>query len=250
MRLLIALLFALFVVPNHAATAVVRDGDTIQIHGTIYRLASVDAPEYDQVCIDEFADPLACGVAARDQLVALIGKREVRCQDLGPDKIFAKWRRGICNVEGEPSSLNRLMVRNGFALGTDASGDGRFKAEETDARSANAGLWNGCFAAPQDFRHGDRHAALLGAACRSDKDRELRDALFPSETTAPPGCTIKAKFALRAQVTGNVGVYQLQGCRAYPTTTRPDRWFCTEEDAQAAGFRRAYNCRAGSRRGG
>jgi hypothetical protein len=27
--------------------------------------------------------------------------------------------------------------------------------------------------------------------------------------------------------------------------TKPDRWFCSEDDAQAAGFRRAYNCRAG-----
>ena len=26
--------------------------------------------------------------------------------------------------------------------------------------------------------------------------------------------------------------------------TKPDRRFCSEEDAQAAGFRRAYNCRA------
>ena len=30
--------------------------------------------------------------------------------------------------------------------------------------------------------------------------------------------------------------------------TKPDRWFCSEEDAQAAGFRKAYNCRATDRR--
>ena len=52
----------------------------------------------------------------------------------------------------------------------------------------------------------------------------------------PPRCTIKAKFAVRARVTGNVGIYHLQGCRSYPATTKPDRWFCTEDDAQAAGF--------------
>ena len=59
-----------------------------------------------------------------------------------------------------------------------------------------------------------------------------------------PSASIKGKLAVRARVTGNVGVYHLQGCRSYPGTTEPDRWFCTEEDAQAAGFRKAYNCRA------
>ena len=58
----------------------------------------------------------------------------------------------------------------------------------------------------------------------------------------PPGCRIKGKLAMRARVTGNVGVYHLQGCRSYPALTKPDRWFCSEEDAQAAGFRKAYNC--------
>jgi methylphosphotriester-DNA--protein-cysteine methyltransferase len=59
----------------------------------------------------------------------------------------------------------------------------------------------------------------------------------------PSGCGIKGKYALRARVTGNVGIYHLQACRSYPALTRPDRWFCSEDDAKAAGFRKAYNCR-------
>ena len=59
----------------------------------------------------------------------------------------------------------------------------------------------------------------------------------------PPGCSIKGKFAVRARVTGNLGIYHLQACRSYPGLGNPDRWFCSEEDAQAAGFRKAYNCR-------
>jgi hypothetical protein len=84
----------------------------------------------------------------------------------------------------------------------------------------------------------------LGGSCRTDKDREIRDVLFPDHPAMPSGCSIKAKLAIRARVTGNVGIYQMQGCRNYPALTKPDRWFCSEEDAQAAGFRRAYNCRA------
>ena len=33
------------------------------------------------------------------------------------------------------------------------------------------------------------------------------------------------------------------GLRVFKAT-KPDRWFCSEEDAQAAGFRKAYNCRS------
>ena len=60
----------------------------------------------------------------------------------------------------------------------------------------------------------------------------------------PAGCNIKGKYAVRARVTGNLGIYHLQACRSYPGLSKPDRWFCSEEDAQAAGFRRAYNCRS------
>ena len=64
----------------------------------------------------------------------------------------------------------------------------------------------------------------------------------------PPGCPIKGKLAVRARVTGNVGIYHLQSCRSYAGLTKPNRWFCSEDDAQAAGFRKAYNCRSLRRR--
>jgi methylphosphotriester-DNA--protein-cysteine methyltransferase len=54
-----------------------------------------------------------------------------------------------------------------------------------------------------------------------------------------PGCTIKGKFVLRAKITGHRGIYHMEGCRSYQRTKSPDRWFCSEADAQAAGFRRA-----------
>ena len=90
---------------------------------------------------------------------------------------------------------------------------------------------------------GKKDGALRGSACRTDRDRQIRDALFPEDLAQPPSCNIKGKFAVRARVTGNLGVYHLQGCPSYAGTTEPDRWFCTEDDAQAGGFRRAFNCR-------
>jgi endonuclease YncB( thermonuclease family) len=243
MRLLLAILATLLTSSSWAAEPVIKDGGTIQLADTTYRLDGIDAPEFDQICVDDHADPWTCGVEARDQLAKLIGKREVRCRDLGADPTTGKRRIGICTVEGENTSLNQNMVREGFALNFEPAAKGRFKADETAAKEALAGLWKGCFAAPAEFRHWQKTATLLGTACRNDKDRELREILFPDDTAMPPGCSIKGKFAVRARVTGNVGIYHMQGCRSYAGTTKPERWFCSEDDAQAAGFRKAYNCR-------
>src|SRR5690349_19128084 len=62
--------------PGSAANAIVRDGHTIQIGEAIYRLDGIDAPELDQICIDDHADPWTCGLEAREQLSKLIGGRE------------------------------------------------------------------------------------------------------------------------------------------------------------------------------
>jgi endonuclease YncB( thermonuclease family) len=227
-----------------AATATARDGGTIQVGNVIYRLDGIDAPELDQTCIDDHADPWACGLEARDRLSALIGGREVRCETSGTKPSDKKRRLGLCTVVGESRNLNQLMVREGFGLMSDPAGNNRLKEEQATAKDKRQGLWKGCFVAPQEFRRGRKGGPLLGEACRVDKDREIRAVLFPSDNPMPPGCSIKGKFAVRARVTGDIGVYHLQGCRSYPGLTKPDRWFCSEEDAQAAGFRKAYNCRA------
>ncbi len=227
-----------------AANATVRDGGTLQLGNVTYRLDGIDAPAFDQLCIDDHADSWTCGIEARDQLTKLIGGRTVRCDDLGVDPSYKKRHLGVCKVEGESTSLSQLLVRQGFALNVEASATGRFKADEARAKDDRQGLWKGCFVAPAEFRVGRKDGALLGGSCRTDRDREIREALFPDDLAMPPGCNIKGKYAVRARVTGNVGIYHLQTCRSYPALTKPDRWFCSEEDAQGAGFRKAYNCRS------
>ena len=149
-----------------AGNAIVRDGGTLQLGSITYRLDGIDAPPVDQSCIDEHADAWACGTEARDQLAKLIGDRQVRCDDLGADPVFKKRRIGVCKIEGDPTSLSQLIVRNGFALNVGASASGRFKSDEARAREDRQGLWKGCFVAPQDFRRGKTDGSLLGGACR------------------------------------------------------------------------------------
>ncbi|UFZ07040.1 thermonuclease family protein [Bradyrhizobium ontarionense] len=230
--------------PATAASAVVRSGDTIQLGDSVFRLDGIDAPEVDQLCIDDHADSWNCGVEAREQLTRLIGGRSVRCDDLGPDKPLKTRRIGICTVDGDKMSLNQQVARAGFAVSADPAAKYRGKDDIAAARETLSGLWKGCFVAPGEFRTDKKDGVLLGASCRADRDREIRAALFPDAPAMPPGCSIKGKFAVRARVTGNIGIYHLQGCPSYPATTEPDRWFCSEDDARAAGFRRAFNCRA------
>ena len=230
-----------------AANPTIKDGSTLQLGSVTYRLDGIDTPALDQVCIDEHADAWTCGVEAREQLTRLIGGRAVRCDDLGIDPTARKRHLGVCTVEGETTSLSELLVRQGFALNVEASATGRFKPDEARARENRQGLWKGCFVAPQEFRRGKKDGTLLGGSCRADRDQEIREVLFPVDLAMPSGCNIKGKFAVRARVTGNLGIYHLQACRSYPALTKPDRWFCSEEEAQAAGFRRAYNCSAGMR---
>ncbi|MBA2402845.1 MAG: thermonuclease family protein [Bradyrhizobium sp.] len=242
--LIVALLLAsLPASPVWAATATVRDGGTLQLGNATFRLDGIEAPAFDQLCIDEHADSWTCGIEARDQLAKLIDGRAVRCDDLGADPTFKKRRLGVCKVEGEATSLGQLLVREGFVLNVESSPTGRFKTDEARAREDRKGLWKGCFIAPREFRLGKKDGTLLGGSCRADRDQEIRAVLFPEDFVMPSGCNIKGKFAVRARVTGNLGIYHLQACRSYPGLTNPDRWFCSEEDAQAGGFRRAYNCR-------
>src|ERR1700761_6435015 len=91
----------LFVAPVSAANAIVKDGNTIQLADVTYRLDGIDAPELDQTCIDDHADPWTCGVDARDALAKLVGGHVVRCEDRGPDPATKRRHLGVCTVAGE-----------------------------------------------------------------------------------------------------------------------------------------------------
>jgi endonuclease YncB( thermonuclease family) len=242
MRTLIVALLLATAGPGLAAEIAVTDGDTFQLDRTIYRLDGIDAPEIDQTCLDRRGDVWPCGVAARDRLSAHIGKRAVRCEDKGPDPVYKHRQLGICSIEGEATTLNAWLVREGWAIKLEPSAKGRFAAEEADARDSRRGLWDGCFADPRDLRGWNlNRARLVGAGCEFGRQNRTREKLFRVDTAMPPGCPIKAKLALRA--VGYEGIYHLPECGSYQRLKRANRWFCSEQDALAAGFRKALTCR-------
>jgi len=241
---LAVILVLMGVEPSLAEEVIVHDGHSLTLGNARYRLHGIDAPELDQVCLDESGGVWACGIQARERLKEFIGGRQVHCDDKGPDPSLPQRRRiGECRVPGEEITLHQWLVRQGWALNFEPYAKGRYEAYQEQARVSLTGLWKGCFATPQDFRLGNkRKANLLGASCAALDDQRKRNLLFPDRPAMPPGCTIKGKFALRAQITSHRGIYHMEGCRSYERTKSPDRWFCSEADAQAAGFRRAYVC--------
>src|SRR5450759_4449928 len=90
----------------------VVDGDTLAIGATKVRLEGIDAPETDQVCLNANGVHWACGIDARDQLVAHIAGREINCNSHGTDA----YRRTltVCYLAGE--DLNGWLVQQGWAL--------------------------------------------------------------------------------------------------------------------------------------
>ncbi len=141
---------------SHTGRPRVSDGDSLMFGGEKVRLLGLDAPEIEQMC-RKSAGEYACGRQARDALVGFIGGREVVCTGRQRDRYGRLL--GSCRAGGE--DVNARMVESGWAV---AYGD--FEAEEATARQNGAGLWDGSFERPRDWReqHGgmaeSEHAGL------------------------------------------------------------------------------------------
>ena len=104
-----------------------------------------------------------------------------------------------------------MNALNGVALSTVMeAGEREKEPDEAEARGKGKGLWQDCFVRPQSARRANKNTAdLLGAACGKRRSAEIRDMLFPSNPAMPVSCSIKGKFAVRAQFTGHRGIYHL-----------------------------------------
>jgi endonuclease YncB( thermonuclease family) len=223
------------------AATIITDVNTLISNDVIFRLDGIEGPQTDQVCLDDKGAKWLCGIAARDGLREWVGARTVRCDDKGPDRAFKKRQIGVCRVGDEKTSLNQWLVREGWALPTVSKN--RLPADQDSARDNRKGLWKGCFVSPEALRRLTISTAkLLGAACPKSNSWPVREMLFPDSPAMPAGCPIKGRAALRAQVAGDRGIYHLESCGSYRRTKNPHRWFCSEEEAQAAGYRKSYTC--------
>ena len=187
----------------------VIDGDTISIGETRVRLEGIDAPESGQTCRRKWIGSWPCGAVATEALTRFVENRTVSCEPRGLDKYGRTL--AVCFVDGR--DINAQMVRQGHAWAFVRYSQS-YVNEEALAKAESLGIWQGESQAPWDYR-AQRWAA--------------------AEQKAPEGCAIKGN------ITKNGKIYHMPWSPWYAQikieTDKGKRWFCTEAEALAAGWR-------------
>ena len=152
----------------------------------------------------------------------LIGHNPVRCEVSRRDKYGRAI--GACFVNGR--DLQQELVRQGLALAYRKYST-RYVTTEDEANEAQRGMWSGSFIEPWRWR---RHQKGRGT---STHRRQPRTA--PSQSAG--ACIIKGN------ISANGRIYHVPGGKYYDRTrideSRGERWFCSETQARAAGWRRS-----------
>ncbi len=195
-------------------SAQVIDGDTLEIESEHIRLLDIDAPELAQTCIATIEQLHRCGEAAADALAARIDRSPVTCRwdsrdDYG--RVLAH-----CLVDNE--DLSAWSVRTGWSFAF-VRYSTRLVEEERAARRERLGIW---------------------AADEVEEPWTFRQTRWnKAAEDAPDRCAIKGNVNAKGE-----RIYHLPWSSRFYGRTRIDtskgeRWFCTENEAQAAGWRPA-----------
>jgi hypothetical protein len=175
------------------------------------RLAGIEALERDQKCNRNGGKKFNCGEAARNALEKLVRVKPVSCT-LGTKDDTGR-QLATCTVEGQDIAAS--LVKDGHAF-AEAGLFAKYGTQEAEARAAKAGLWQGDNERPSAYR-----AKQWDVAKKS----------------APDGCPIKGAISSSGKV------YVLPWAPDYGSvrikTERGERWFCSESEAQSAGWKLA-----------
>ncbi len=192
----------------------VTDGDSLRIGTTRIRLHGIDAPELAQTCRDGRGRDWACGIWARSELDALTRGARILCTGRDTDR----YGRIVADCTADGQDLAEALVSRGAAIAFRRYGLDHVAAEDA-ARRAGRGLWAGSFDPPDAWRAALRVSEVQPVAADQD-------------------CAIKGNIARNGEK-----VYHVPGQRDYDATSinarQGERWFCSEAEARAAGWRRA-----------
>ena len=191
-----------------AGEARIIDGDTIEIYGTTYRINGIDAPEAGQRCATS-AGPWRCGDEAINKIAEIAEGKGARCEPHSEDG----YGRTIATCYVGDLDIGAEMVRTGFAWAF-VKYSPVYIEQEAAARAAHLGIWQGDAQPAWDYR-AERWAT--------------------AEQTAPEGCPIKGN------ISKNGHIYHPPWSPWYSRTkineAKGERWFCSEAEAVAAGWR-------------
>jgi len=219
------LLSMLLAAPGNTFSGVghAKDGDSLMVGEREVRLFGIDAPEWDQTCKRGGQD-WACGQDAAEELSRLVTGQEISCVAVDTDE----HGRTVAQCTAHGVEVNRAMVVSGYAVAYRHYSTAYVSAEE-GAKVNKRGIWAGTFEMPSQYRHEEFSQPVQS---RPSRQRPVRMTASHSSQQPSGGCVIK----------GNRGshgwIYHLPGMPYYEQT-RAEQVFCTEAEAQAAGYRRA-----------
>ncbi len=220
----------------------VVDGDTFKVNGTTVRLHAIDAPETDQMCGDATSPAWPCGAWVRDKTHEMFEGRMARCIATDTDRYGRTVAK--CSVDGR--DVGETLVSKGLAFAYREYGMDYDLVEKGAAVNAR-GLHGTGIMSPAAFRSAQR------AKTRPNKVRNNAGAktvtvnrgTSPKRSLLPnainPACKIKGNISLNS----GERIYHVPGQDYYAKTRisvgKGERWFCSESEARAAGWRKARN---------
>lgn len=199
----------------------VIDGDTFTIlDGPKVRLIGIDAP-----------DENGCYFASSTEyLKSLIENTKIKLEkDISGTDEYGRLLRYVIlpssNAIENNILINEKMIREGYAVRQQKSPDNRYRdlfaTAEAEAKKLEKGLWNAC---------------KVASTTLANEEREID--LGPPF----PECTVKGNISEK----GYGKTYLIPGCDNYEKVKIDERkgeqYFCFEDDAIEAGFRKAENC--------
>lgn len=211
--------------PAIVGAARVVDGDTVRIGSVRIRIQGIDAPEMDDSCRRADGSHWDCGAWATEVARERFGGRRLVCHDLGErsyDRVVARCMDGEEDFAAVMLDKGAARACERFALRHPHSQE--YMSLEDRAAAAGRGIFDGTPPPRAGFCETRR------AEERTEERAEVQ--------LAAGDCVIKGNIN-----TAGERIYHLPGQAHYDRVViRPElgqRWFCSEEEAEAAGWRRS-----------
>lgn len=232
----------------------ITDGDTIKvwINGVRQpvRLLGVDTPESRKP-----NTAVACfAKEATSRMQSLVQSKQVHLV-ADPTQVdrdrYHRLVRYVVLPDG--TDVSQAMIAGGFGREyTYAAAYGKqdtFRTAQTQAKSAKLGLWGACsydaaFNPASAVPSATAPAPFVPPSTSTQPPAPRPTARPTARPTTPPpaaepaGCSIKGNINSEGEK-----IYHLPGQSAYDktkiTTSKGERWFCSEQEARDAGWRRA-----------
>lgn len=208
--------------------ASVVDGDTIEIHGERIRFNGVDAPESSQTCGDGGGKAYRCGASAANALDEFLSTSSpTRCEFIERDR-YGRFVGDCYRADG--TSVQEAVVRSGWAMDWPLYSNGAYAGQQEAAKAERFGIWAGTFQPPWEWR-----AAQRGS---NEAPAQKAPLVGASPSSSSEACDIKGNISSKGE-----RIYHVLGQEHYGRTkiftSKGERWFCSEAEARAAGWRAA-----------